>query len=164
MPVSYDLAARQGLATPVADEPPARPIRQALLRGAAGRCPACGQGHLFQSYLKVAHTCGCCQEPLHHQRADDAPAYFTMAIVAHIVVGGLLVVEQTYAPPTWVQLSIWLPLMIVMSLGLLPIVKGMFVALQWALRMHGFGVGPDPAAPMPDPAAALVRNDRGPQA
>ncbi len=164
MPVTHALAARQGLATPLATELPARPMQQALLRGAAGRCPACGQGRLFQSYLKVAHACATCHEPLHHQRADDAPAYFTMAIVAHVVVGGLLMVEQAYAPPTWVQLSIWLPLMVVMSLGLLPIIKGMFVALQWALRMHGFGVGPDPAAATPDPAATLFDKGKGQQA
>ncbi|MGE0699635.1 MAG: DUF983 domain-containing protein [Hyphomicrobiaceae bacterium] len=138
--------------------------RQALpsaLRGAAQCCPACGRGKLFTSYLKVAHACDACGEALHHQRADDAPAYFTMAIVAHIVVGGLLAVEQTFAPPTWVQLSIWLPMTLVLSLALLPVVKGALVGLQWGLRMHGFGTGRDPAEPAPDPAAAVIAAGEG---
>ena len=40
--------------------------------------------------------------------------------------------------------------------GLLPRVKGTLVGLQWALRMHGFGTGPDPADPLPDPAANFL--------
>lgn len=138
-------------------EPPARPVQPALLRGARGVCPACGTGRLFSSYLKVKAACEHCREELHHHRADDAPAYFTMLIVGHVIVGGLLTVEQAFSPPTWVQLAVWMPLTIVLSLLLLPVVKGMLVALQWALRMHGFGTGADPAAPAPDPAAGIAR-------
>jgi uncharacterized protein (DUF983 family) len=35
-------------------------------------------------------------------------------------------------------MSLWLPLVVVLSLTLLPAVKGAIVGLQWALRMHGF--------------------------
>jgi uncharacterized protein (DUF983 family) len=80
---------------------------------------------------------------MHHQRADDAPPYFTMVIVCHVIVGGVLLLEQTYAPPTWVHLALWLPLTVIMSLWLLPRIKGSLVGLQWALRMHGFGGGAD---------------------
>jgi hypothetical protein len=48
-----------------------------------------------------------------------------------------------------------LPLTVVLSLVLLPAVKGALIGLQWALRMHGFGSEPDPAAPPEDPAASL---------
>lgn len=138
----------------LAAEPPKRGILQSIRRGAASKCPACGTGKLYYSYLKVEDTCRACGEELHHQRADDAPPYFTMMIVAHIIVGGLLIVEQMYAPPTWVQLSIWLPLTVVLSLWLLPKVKGALVGLQWALRMHGFdGKGAD--EPEADPAAGV---------
>ncbi len=132
---------------------PSRSVKTAMLRGAASRCPACGQGALNRAYLKVADHCNRCGEALHHHRADDAPAYFTMLVVGHVVVGGLLGVERAWAPPTWVQLAIWLPATLVLSLALLPMIKGALIGLQWALRMHGFGTGPDPAEPMPDPAA-----------
>ena len=131
-----------------------RSVKSAVLRGAAQLCPACGQGRLYRAFLKVNDTCPVCAEALHHQRADDAPAYFTMVIVAHIVVGGLLSVEQAFSPPSWLQLSIWLPLTVILSLILLPRIKGILIAVQWALRMHGFGGAPDVAIPEPMPNKA----------
>lgn len=118
---------------------PRRDAMQAIRRGLAGRCPSCGEGAMFRRYLKVSDTCPSCGEELHHQRADDAPPYFTMVIVGHVVVGGVLILEKAYAPETWVHLSIWLPLTIIMSLALLQPIKGALVGLQWAFRMHGFG-------------------------
>jgi uncharacterized protein (DUF983 family) len=112
---------------------------QALTRGSLCTCPRCGEGKLFRKYLKVADACGACGEPLHHHRADDMPAYIVMSIVAHIVVGGLLWAEFRYGWPVWLHLSIWLPLTVVLTLALLQPVKGFIVALQWNLRMHGFG-------------------------
>ena len=73
-----------------------------------------------------------------HHRADDAPPYFTIVIVGHIVVPLLMTVELTYAPPLWLHLLLWLPLTAILSLALLPCVKGAIVGLQWAHRMHGF--------------------------
>lgn len=126
---------------------------QAVVRGAKQKCPACGRGELFRAFLKVSDGCAACGEALHHQRADDAPAYFTMVVVGHVVVGGLLAVERAFAPPSWLQLAIWLPLTVILSLLLLPRIKGMLVGLQWALRMHGFGGHPDQPEPEPAPAA-----------
>ena len=73
-----------------------------------------------------------------HHRADDAPPYFTIVIVGHIVVPSLMAVELIYRPPLWVHLLIWLPLTAFLSLALLPRVKGAIVGLRWAHRMHGF--------------------------
>ena len=47
-------------------------------------------------------------------------------------------IETNYSPAVWLQLAIYLPLSLVMSLALLQPVKGTVVGLQWALRMHGF--------------------------
>lgn len=129
-----------------------RDVWRSMLRGFGLRCPNCGKGRLFRSFLKVADACPACGEHLHHQRADDAPAYFTIVIVGHIIVGGVLALEKASAPPTWVHAIVWLPLTLVCSLWLLPRVKGALVGLQWALRMHGFGgtadeVEPPPTAP-----------------
>lgn len=117
----------------------ARPVWRSMKRGWAQLCPACGKGPLYRAYLKVNDTCPHCTEELHHQRADDAPPYFTMFITGHVVVGGILAMEQAYAPPTWVQLAVWLPILVVLSLWLLPRVKGALISYQWANRMHGFG-------------------------
>lgn len=109
-----------------------------MWRGLLGRCPNCGKGHLFRAYLKVCDSCPVCGEALHHQRADDAPPYFVMMIVGHIIVASVLAVEMAYAPPLWLHAAIWIPLTIILSLVLLPRVKGAIIGLQWAARMHGF--------------------------
>lgn len=141
---------------PAATEP-ARSVVEAMRRGAAGKCPACGKGRLFWRYLKVADTCPACAEELHHHRADDAPPYFTILIVGHFIVAGVMMVEDYLRPNYWVHILMWFPLTIGLSLLLLPRIKGALVGLQWALRMHGFA-GPntfDPAAPPPDPGAGV---------
>lgn len=115
-----------------------RPLGQSLLRGALGRCPACGTGRMFRRYLKVADHCPNCGEAMHHQRADDAPPYFTIVIVGHIIVGLVLSLEVAYRPPLWLHGAIWLPLTVLLCLAVLPVIKGALVALQWALMMHGF--------------------------
>jgi uncharacterized protein (DUF983 family) len=110
----------------------------ALLRGLRSICPNCGKGRLFRAFLKVADHCPACGEALHHHRADDAPAYFVILIVGHIVVPLALAVETAFAPPYWLYLAIFLPLTLVLALGLLQPVKGAIVGWQWAHRMHGF--------------------------
>jgi len=111
----------------------------ALLRGFFGRCPNCGRGRMFRAFLKVADQCPVCGQALHHHRADDAPSYFVILIVGHIVVPLALVIETAYRPPYWIQLAFWLPVTVALALLLLQPVKGAIVAAQWAWRMHGFG-------------------------
>ena len=96
------------------------PSSDSLLRGARLKCPACGSGAMFRRYLKVADNCPACGEELHHHRADDAPPYFTIVIVGHIVVSLVLLVEMTYRPPLWVHVMLWLPLTVALALLLLP--------------------------------------------
>jgi uncharacterized protein (DUF983 family) len=120
-----------------------RDVVQSMWRGARCRCPACGEGRIFRAYLKVNDYCPECGEALYHQRADDAPPYVVIFIVGHIIIGLLLGVEKAFQPELWVHMVLWLPLTAILSLALLPPVKGALVGLQWAIKMHGF----DPASP-----------------
>jgi uncharacterized protein (DUF983 family) len=124
---------------PLATETPERRWRSAMWRGFRCRCPRCGDGHMFRAFLKVSDRCGHCGEDLHHQRADDAPPYFTISIVGHIVVPLVIVVEKLWHPPLLFHFLLWLTVTLALTLVLLPLVKGAIVGLQWALRMHGFG-------------------------
>jgi uncharacterized protein (DUF983 family) len=121
------------------DKRPHRDVWRAMWDGFRERCPACGKSPLFGRYLKVRDMCAGCGEALHHHRADDAPPYFTIMIVGHVIVGAILPVERLYAPPLWLHAAIWLPLTLALSLWLLPRIKGAIVGLQWAFYMHGFG-------------------------
>jgi uncharacterized protein (DUF983 family) len=116
-----------------------RSSKQAIWRGFQKHCPACGEGQLFTSYIRVHDNCPRCGEALHHQKADDAPPYFTIMAVGHIVVPSLLAMEIIWHPAIWLHLVIWLPLACLLTFDLLPRFKGLTIGLQWALRMHGFG-------------------------
>jgi uncharacterized protein (DUF983 family) len=117
---------------------------QAVRRGAAGHCPACGKGRLFPRFLKVADACDSCGQELHHHRADDFPPYIVIFIVAHLVGTGILIAETEFeGTPLWFHLAVWPLLTVVLCLVLLQPVKGAVVGLQYALRMHGFGADPD---------------------
>ena len=117
---------------------PTRSKRRAMWRGSLGKCPACGSGGLFARYLKVADKCETCGLELAGHRADDAPPYFTIFIVGHIVIPIALIVERTYQPPLIVHAAMFSVLSVIITLISLAMVKGAVVGLQWALRMHGF--------------------------
>ena len=118
-------------------------------RGWGQKCPACGEGSLYRAYLKVNDACPSCASELHHHRADDAPPYFVMVITSHVIVAGVLLFEQNYPLNPWLEFAIFAPLLVLLSLWLLPRVKGTLIGYQWALRMHGFGAGAYEGADLP---------------
>ncbi|HVJ42116.1 MAG TPA: DUF983 domain-containing protein [Dongiaceae bacterium] len=109
-----------------------------LKYGFLRRCPRCGIGRMFVGYLTIAESCTACGLPFEPIRADDAPAYFTISIVGHIVVTGLLLMEAVFHPPSWLQAAIWLPATVLLSLGLLPFIKGaVMAAIHCSQRKRG---------------------------
>ncbi|SCZ68984.1 Uncharacterized conserved protein, DUF983 family [Epibacterium ulvae] len=122
------------VATDAAD----RPLKPALFKGWRCRCPRCGEGRALHSYLKVNETCGNCGLDLSKARADDGPAYLTILIVGHLMAPIMHVVYFEWQPNPWVTFSVFSLGCIVSSLLLLPRMKGMVIAYQWARKMHGF--------------------------
>lgn len=107
-----------------------------LLRGLHCACPRCGEGKLFAGYVSMRATCSGCGLEYEPYRADDAPAYFTILIVGHLIVPAMLLLEQGLHPETWVHLVLWMPLTLLLTLALLPRVKGAIVGVQWALNVR----------------------------
>ncbi|WP_264210352.1 DUF983 domain-containing protein [Leisingera thetidis] len=120
----------------VEEEP--RALKPALLKGLRLRCPNCGGGRLLHSYLKVNDGCSECGQELHHQRADDGPAYLTILVVGHILGFALHIVYTQMRPDPWTLAIIMSVITVGASLLMLPRMKGLVVAYQWAKRMHGF--------------------------
>jgi uncharacterized protein (DUF983 family) len=85
----------------------------------------------------VDHCDSCGEEFFHHQ-ADDYPAYVVVALVGHALFPIILIMDEKYAPPMWVDLAICVPLALISVLALLQPVKGAVVGLQWQLGMFGF--------------------------
>ena len=120
-----------------------RPTSAAIWRGWRRKCPRCGEGALFRGYLKVRDDCAECGQALHHHRADDGPPYLTLLIVGHVVGPLMLWAYVQWEPSPLVFITVFSALSVAMSLWMLPRLKGVIVAVQWANRMHGFGGRPD---------------------
>ncbi len=123
----------------IAPDEEERNLRASVLRGWRRRCPRCGSGPMLKGYLKVRDECPVCGEELHHQRADDGPAYLAILIVGHIMMPLLAVAYVRFRPDPMVLASVFSVGSVALSLYLLPRLKGMIIAFQWAKRMHGFG-------------------------
>ncbi len=117
-----------------------RDLKTAMLRGWQRRCPACSEAPMMDGgFLKVRDACPACGTELHHHRADDGPAWATILITGKLTVPLMLFIYEVWRPEAWhmaVGLSVFFG---AMALWLLPRIKGAFVGLQWAKRMHGFG-------------------------
>ncbi|GIL03081.1 MAG: hypothetical protein BroJett030_29800 [Alphaproteobacteria bacterium] len=118
---------------------PARPVVRSVLRGARGTCPACGRGALFSRLLTTVPACPACGEELHHHRADDLPAYLNILVTGHVVVGTMMVAMTFELLPLWTLTALTVALAVTAAFALMRPLKGMVVAAQWALGMHGFG-------------------------
>ncbi|MCL4189644.1 MAG: DUF983 domain-containing protein [Rhodobacteraceae bacterium] len=121
------------------DLPAARPLGRAMLAGLAGRCPACARGRMLAGYLRVAERCPACGEALHHHRADDGPAYLTVLLTGKLAAIALYAAFVTWRPDPAVMAAGFAIGSAALALLLLPRLKGLVVAIQWAQRMHGFG-------------------------
>jgi uncharacterized protein (DUF983 family) len=102
-----------------------------LKRAIRERCPKCGQGKLYTSYLKQVNACAVCGEDFSGIRAEDGPAWLTILIVLHIVVTSFIAFRDSLPWPDWVVLTLWLGLTTVLTLALLPRAKAIFIAMIW---------------------------------
>jgi len=117
---------------------PTRDLWGSIWNGFKQKCPNCQTGRVYGKFLKVKDRCEACGQDLHHHRADDAPPYFTILLLGHIIIPLMIFVEKFYSPSITIHLAVFIPLCILLSLFLLPRIKGALIGLQWSLYMHGF--------------------------
>ena len=102
-----------------------------VARGVRGRCPHCGEGKLFQGFLSLKPRCERCSLDYDFADAGDGPAVFVILFGGAVVVFAALITEVIYAPPYWVHAALWLPLILLLTLGPLRPIKGVLIALQY---------------------------------
>jgi uncharacterized protein (DUF983 family) len=102
-----------------------------IAAGLACRCPNCGEGALFDGFLKVTPRCEACGFNLQSADSGDGPAVFIVLIVGMIVCFCALMTEVAIRPPIWVHLLLWLPLTAILTLVLMRPFKGVMLALQF---------------------------------
>jgi len=111
----------------------AHPLAPSVFRGVAGNCPACGKGRLFWKYLKVNGRCEQCDTDLARYPADDGPAYLTILLVGHLIVAPMLFFPIVWQANPLYSLPIILGALSLVTLAVLPRVKGGWVGMMYAL-------------------------------
>jgi uncharacterized protein (DUF983 family) len=99
--------------------------------GLLGRCPRCGKGRLFKGFLALQPRCEVCGLDFSFVDSADGPAVFVMFFSGFVVAGSALVVEALYQPPFWLHAVLWVPLILITTLGPLRPMKGLLIALQY---------------------------------
>ncbi len=109
----------------------------AMSAGFRHRCPHCARGVLYRRYLKLVDECAHCNMRLSHIRADDLPAYLTILFIGHVIVPLMLWTEQTWHWSYWMHMAVWPAATTLLTILLLPSVKGAAVGLMWSLGLKG---------------------------
>jgi uncharacterized protein (DUF983 family) len=108
------------------------------MAGVTCRCPRCGKGKLFTGFLTLKPHCEVCGLDFAFADSGDGPAVFVILIGGAIVVFAALMTEVAYQPPYWLHAMLWLPLVLIVTLGPLRLVKSLLIALQFH---HGASEG-----------------------
>jgi len=114
---------------------PQNSLWTSISRGARRRCPTCGQGRLFDGFLKIRATCPVCGANNADCPCDDFPPYLTIFAVGHLVIPSLVLTDLHYHPSVWQQAAIWLPATVLLCLLLLPAMKGATAGFCWAVGL-----------------------------
>lgn len=111
------------------------------LAGATGRCPNCGEGGLFEGFLKIAPTCDACGFELGRHETGDGASTFIILIAGGLCAFGALFSMFAWNWPVWLLLLVWLPATLALCLGLMRPAKGLMVAAQVANKASEAGRG-----------------------
>lgn len=107
------------------------PALSPMTTGLRGRCPRCGQGHLFKGLISLAPRCEACGLDYSFADPADGPAFFVMMFVCLPAVLFGFWLEIAYQVPYWVHLVTTLPLVFLTCVPPLRPLKGWLVASQF---------------------------------
>jgi uncharacterized protein (DUF983 family) len=109
-------------------------VGAAIRAGVLGRCPKCGKGRLYASYLRLADKCGACGADFSMADSGDGAIVFVILVVGALAVPFVLVLQLAFGLPLWFVALSGLVFVAGLSLVLLPVFKGVLFTLQW---VHG---------------------------
>ena len=99
--------------------------------GLRGRCPRCGQGHLFDGFLSMKPSCEVCGLDYGFAEPADGPAFFVICFACVPSVALAVMIEAIYQPPFWVHLFSSLPFMLLTCVLPLRPLKGWLLSSQY---------------------------------
>lgn len=107
--------------------PPLSPVQTGL----RGKCPRCGQGHIFDGFLKMRQSCEVCGLDYSYADPADGPAIFVQLFACVPGVVFMIALELLFNPPIWVHLFVSLPMVVLSTVAPLRPLKGWLVASQF---------------------------------
>lgn len=110
--------------------PPLPPVST----GIRGRCPRCGQGHLFDGFLTIAPKCDVCGLDFSFADPADGPAFFVICFACVPAVILALWIEVAFQAPYWIHLITTLPFLLLTCIPPLRPLKGWLVASQFYFK------------------------------
>jgi len=95
------------------------------------KCPACGQGDIYDKLLEVRTKCQNCGQILKDHDAGDISVFIAMFIAGIIITALAFVVEIYLMVPLWLHVIIWIPITVGLSIFLLKTIKSWLVGIKY---------------------------------
>ncbi|MEG3145630.1 DUF983 domain-containing protein [Sphingomonas sp. RT2P30] len=106
----------------------APPPVQAAVRGL---CPRCGAPALFAGMIAFAPKCRDCGLDFGMFNVGDGPAAFLTLILGTIIVGLAVWLQLAFDPPLWVQMVVWIPVALALTIAALRIAKAALIGAEY---------------------------------
>lgn len=114
--------------------PPERK-RSPYVSGLVGRCPRCGEGRLFDGFLKQVDHCEHCGEALGRYNVGLLLPFVVVTIVGHIIVFVMLDMELNSRGSPGMYLAVLVPLAVIIPLAIIRPAKGLLIAWLWTRNL-----------------------------
>lgn len=115
------------------------PRRPAHETGVMGRCPRCGEGHIFDGFLTVRDHCEVCALDYSFADPADGPAVFVQLFACVPGVIFIVMLEILARPGLWVHLAVGVPVLILTTVLPIRPIKGWLIAAQFTNRAQEAG-------------------------
>ncbi len=103
------------------------PVQAAL----TGLCPRCGERSLFAGMIAFATKCRRCGLDFTAFNVGDGPAAFLTLILGTIIVGLAVWLQIAFDPPLWVQMIVWVPVALVLTVLALRVAKAALLGAEY---------------------------------
>ena len=113
--------------------------RSSVETGVMGRCPRCGEGHIFHGFLTVRDHCEVCGLDYSFADPADGPAVFVQLFACVPGVIFIVMLEILARPGLWVHVAVGIPVLILTTVLPLRPIKGWLVAAQYVNKAQEAG-------------------------
>jgi len=105
--------------------------QRAVWNGLRCRCPNCGEGRLFARYLEPVEHCPVCgEEYADRYQVGLLLPFLVITVIGHLMIFAVLEMGHFRVAPL-LLLAIVIPIVLILTLLLLPPVKGALTGILW---------------------------------